>query len=626
MPDGLVEPGEAVTLSIGLQNTGTVNTSQSLIATLQASGGVTSPSGAQDYGRLTAGGPATFRNFSFTAASQSLGSNITLTLQLSDGGTNRGTVTINIALGLLALKTDPGGCTVGFNVPRSPTTCRLTHCASTRRPPYPPGTYTIICDTDAPSRFTFLLRVDDGEAPTISCPANLTRGTDANRCNATITLTNPTATDNCGVASITGERSDEQTLTAPFPKGVTTIRWRAVDGGGREAVCQQTVTVTDTQAPVLACPSDITATAYSSNSVAVIYPALTASDACQAVAPTCTPPSGSSFPVGVTNVNCSASDAAGNAATCSFKVTVNQEFGQPLPPGVASSDSRAGSVLAFPLFTSNPTSPQSQNTRISLTNTDAARQAFVHLFFVADTCSVADGFVCLTAQQTMTFLASDVDPGVTGYLLAVAVNANGCPINFNALIGDAYVKFASGHAGNLAAEAFSAVAAQPVVCAAGATSAELRFDGVSYSQTARVIGLDNVPSRLDGNDTKLIINRLGGDLRTGASTLNTLLGLLYDDAENVTTLSTTAGCQLQRSFPFCSAPQQCATANNFIPAGRSGWLTFYSLSDVALFGAVLNYNPNTKASSSAFNQGRNLHKLSLSGGGSLTIPILPPQC
>src|SRR5690349_15853295 len=43
MPDGLIEPGETVTLSIALQNAGTANTSQQLLATLQASDGVTSP-------------------------------------------------------------------------------------------------------------------------------------------------------------------------------------------------------------------------------------------------------------------------------------------------------------------------------------------------------------------------------------------------------------------------------------------------------------------------------------------------------------------------------------------------------------------------------------------------------
>jgi hypothetical protein len=37
----------------------------------------------------------------------------------------------------------------------------------------------------------------------------------------------------------------------------------------------------------------------------------------------CNPPSGSVFPVGTTTVTCTATDAAGNIASCSFNVTVN---------------------------------------------------------------------------------------------------------------------------------------------------------------------------------------------------------------------------------------------------------------------------------------------------------------
>jgi len=41
----------------------------------------------------------------------------------------------------------------------------------------------------------------------------------------------------------------------------------------------------------------------------------------------------------------------------------------------------------------------------------------VHLFFVdGATCSIADSLVCLTPNQTASFLASDIDPGTTGYI------------------------------------------------------------------------------------------------------------------------------------------------------------------------------------------------------------------
>jgi hypothetical protein len=41
---------------------------------------------------------------------------------------------------------------------------------------------------------------------------------------------------------------------------------------------------------------------------------------------TCTPASGSTFPVGTTNVSCTAQDGAGNNRTCSFPVQVRLEL------------------------------------------------------------------------------------------------------------------------------------------------------------------------------------------------------------------------------------------------------------------------------------------------------------
>ena len=85
------------------------------------------------------------------------------------------------------------------------------------------------------------------------------------------------------------------------------------------------------------------------------------------------------------------------------------------------------------------------------------RTAFVHLFFVdGTTCSIADSIVCLTPNQTMTSLASELDPGVTGYLIAVAIDSNGCQIRVNPLIGDEYVKFDSGYFGIYGAEQIAA--------------------------------------------------------------------------------------------------------------------------------------------------------------------------
>src|SRR6188768_1026448 len=102
-------------------------------------------------------------------------------------------------------------------------------------------------------------------------------------------------------------------------------------------------------------------------------------------------------------------------------------------PGIAypldeASDQKAGSLLFFNIYTSSVTTPGSQNTRFNITNTHDATASFVHLFFVEGaTCSVSDRYICLTANQTATFLASEQDPGTTGYLIAIATDGQGLP-------------------------------------------------------------------------------------------------------------------------------------------------------------------------------------------------------
>jgi len=92
---------------------------------------------------------------------------------------------------------------------------------------------------------------------------------------------------------------------------------------GNGPTCTFTVTVNDTQPPVITCPANITAATPTVNSpCTVVNFTTTASDNCPGVTVVCNPPSGSCFPVGVTTVTCTATDAHSNTATCSFTISV----------------------------------------------------------------------------------------------------------------------------------------------------------------------------------------------------------------------------------------------------------------------------------------------------------------
>ncbi len=316
-------------------------------------------------------------------------------------------------------------------------------------------------------------------------------------------------------------------------------------------------------------------------------------------------------------------------AVAAFLVMATNAFaadpGIPFPVDGAVNDQKAGSILIYNVYISSPTSPASENTRISITNVSDSRAASVHLFFIdGATCSPADSIVCLTPRQTSVFRASDFDPGTMGYIVAVAIDGNGCPAIHNALIGDEYVKFASGHAANLQAES---VAAKSVpVCNDTDTTATLNFNGVQYDQLPQTLALDNIASRVDNNDTLLILNRVSGNLGIGADALGAVTGLLYNDQENAYSFSfSSSQCQVKFSINN-TTPRTAPRFTTVVPSGRSGWMKFFNYSGAPLLGAVINLNPGAGASPTAFNYGHNLHKLKLSPSSSVLIPVFPPNC
>jgi hypothetical protein len=312
------------------------------------------------------------------------------------------------------------------------------------------------------------------------------------------------------------------------------------------------------------------------------------------------------------------------AATITYQVTAAPAGpGASYPQASAVSDQKMGSVLIYPVYTSNLNTAV-ENSRITLTNVNPSTAVYVHLFFVdGGTCAVADNYVRLTANQTTSFLMSDLDPQVRGYMVAVATDESGCPISFNWLVGESLVKFASGHQANLPA---LGVAAAPglLPCPPGAVTANLLFNGVNYNALPQVLAVSNLASREDLNETMLVINRIGGSLATRADRLEGMFGMLYDDVERGASFTVPGGvCQMVQTLGN-AFPRVVPRYEQVIPRGRTGWMKIQSLTgQQAIVGSVINYNQG--GARVGFGSGHNLHVLSLTTEVVLTIPVFPAR-
>ncbi len=189
------------------------------------------------------------------------------------------------------------------------------------------GTTTVtVTATDAAGNtaacsFDVVLAFTDITAPQVTCPATQNRtSNDVN--GVLVTFAAATATDDSGDLPTMTYSQASGTL---FPVGTTSVTVTATDGTGNEGACTFDVVVTfvDITAPTVSCPADQTAVSNAAAGVAVTFPAATATDDSGA-APVITysHASGDVFPVGTTTVTATATDAAGNADTCTFAVEV----------------------------------------------------------------------------------------------------------------------------------------------------------------------------------------------------------------------------------------------------------------------------------------------------------------
>ena len=186
---------------------------------------------------------------------------------------------------------------------------------------FPIGTTTVVCQgTDASGNArlcSFDVRVLDGEPPRLVCPDDMVVDTEPTQCTATVAYS-VAGDDGCTLTNL---------MCVPpngslFAKGVTGVQCTARDASGNEAACAFNVTVRDTEAPVLLCPTNMVVAARLGGCDATVDFTPSYSDNCPGVNVVCLPPSGSTFALGTTSVSCSAADAAGNTNRCNFTVRV----------------------------------------------------------------------------------------------------------------------------------------------------------------------------------------------------------------------------------------------------------------------------------------------------------------
>ncbi len=108
--------------------------------------------------------------------------------------------------------------------------------------------------------------------------------------------------------------------------GAATVTFTVEDASGNSSTTSATFTIEDTTAPELECPSDITTCADQNlvSGAVITWAIPTPSDLCSQVTTTSSHNSGDTFPLGMTTVTYTTTDACGNVSTCSFNVTVQE--------------------------------------------------------------------------------------------------------------------------------------------------------------------------------------------------------------------------------------------------------------------------------------------------------------
>jgi ELWxxDGT repeat protein len=372
---------------------------------------------------------------------------------------------------------------------------------------------------------TFNVIVRDTVAPVVIVPADQTAEA-AGPGGAVVNYPAATTTDAVTAAPVITYSQASGTL---FPQGTTVVTVTATDAAGNVAAAQFSVIVSDTIAPVLMLPANVIAEATGPDGAVVNYPAATATDAVTASpAISYSQASGTIFPLGTTVVAVTATDAAGNASTGSFQVTVQDTTAPTVGvPGniVVEATDPDGAVVNYVVtvadaVTANPTVTFSQasgtlfpigTTTVTVTATDAAG-------------NVGQGTFTVTVQQGETPPVAVADNYATNEDVALSVAALG--VLANDTVGGnrtlTAVKVTDPAHGNLVLNSDGSFVYAPALNYNGTDSFTYKAnDGISDSDAVTVAiainAVNDAPSFAKGAD-QIVLKNAGAQLIEGWAT------------------------------------------------------------------------------------------------------------
>jgi hypothetical protein len=210
------------------------------------------------------------------------------------------------------------GTLVAYPLPVTTGSCGSTICIPPPNSFFKVGSTAVNCTVNDEPACTFNINVFDQTPPQFDCPSTFTASAPPGRNSATVNYP-LSVTDNCAVASVSCDHPSGST----FPIGSTLVTCTAFDNAENFNRCFFFVTVFDSEAPVIRCPADVNVQPTGSQTALVVnYPPPIVTDNQPGATFQCSPPSGSSFPVGSTRVTCTATDVDNNRSSCTFAVLV----------------------------------------------------------------------------------------------------------------------------------------------------------------------------------------------------------------------------------------------------------------------------------------------------------------